>query len=106
MAMITSVEDAGDPVAQVIINSMMRRLVQLKLEFREIDIAHQHSFVRIPIAPHFLITTNGQTMVLVNAWSVRLYQQTFGMSLRGSSPFLMSQQRLSKSRCIKVLLFR
>ncbi len=39
VAMITSVEDAGDPVAQVIINSMMRRLVQLKLEFREIDIA-------------------------------------------------------------------
>ena len=38
VAMLTCAGDVNDPVAQVIISSMMRRLAQLKVEFREIDV--------------------------------------------------------------------
>ncbi len=38
VAMLTSDADVNDPVAQIISNSMMRRLVQLKVEFHEFDV--------------------------------------------------------------------
>ena len=47
------------------------RGVYFDLPFREVGVAHQNGFIRVPISQNFLVAANAQAVVIVDARSIR-----------------------------------
>ena len=76
------------------------------MPFRKVGITHGPCLVRVPVAECFLVTTDGQAVLAVDAWSISLDHQSFFVAFGDCASFAVRQQCFGKCRTVEVLLLR